>query len=92
MRDNEGHSQVHKLILNFNFSNRKIVGVGVEKEEELSQEKKNNEQHIFPKSAIPDNTEIVQSLQDFLFLELPPIPLLMYLITKLQMRIIKIFL
>ena len=55
----------------------------MEKEEELSQEKKNNEQHIFPKSAVPDNTEIVQSLQDFLFLELPPIPLclLMYLIT-----------
>lgn len=66
----------------------------MEKEEELSQEKKNNEQHIFPKSAVPDNTEIVQSLQDFLFLELPPIPLclLMYLITKLRMRIIKTFL
>lgn len=65
----------------------------MEKEEELSQEKKNNEQHIFPKSAIPDNTEIV-NLQDFLFLELPPIPLclLVYLITKLQMRIIKTFL
>ena len=70
------------------------MGVGVEKEEELSQEKKNNEQHIFPQSAVPDNTEIVQSLQDFLFLELPPIPLclLMYLITKVQMRIIKTFL
>ena len=66
----------------------------MEKEEELSQEKKNNEQHIFPQSAVPDNTEIVQSLQDFLFLELPPIPLclLMYLITKVQMRIIKTFL
>ena len=66
----------------------------MEKEEELSQEKKNNEQHIVPQSAVPDNTEIVQSLQDFLFLELPPIPLclLMYLITKVQMRIIKTFL
>lgn len=66
MRDNEGYIQVHKLISNFNFSNRKIVGVGEEKEE-ISQEKKNNEQHIFSKSIIPDNTEIVQSLQDFFF-------------------------
>lgn len=94
MRDNEGYIQVHKLISNFNFSNRKIVGVGEEKEE-ISKEKKNNEQHIFSKSIIPDNTEIVQSLQDFFFsLELPQILfcLLMYLITKLQMRIIKTFL
>jgi len=91
--DNEGYIQVHKLISNFNFSNRKIVGVGEEKEE-LSQEKKNNEQHIFSKSVIPDNTEIVQSLQDYFFLELPQILLclLMHLITKLQMRIIKTFL
>lgn len=42
------------------------MGVGEEKEE-ISQEKKNNEQHIFSKSIIPDNTEIVQSLQDFFF-------------------------
>ena len=69
------------------------MGVGEEKEE-ISQEKKNNEQHIFSKSIIPDNTEIVQSLQDFFFLELPQILLclLMYLITNLQVRIIKTFL